>query len=365
MPERQSSDGGASDSTPIHAETSAAGTRATPEAVTPTLRDAQTQPLVTIGIPTYNRVTGYFPGALASALAQDYPRLEIVVCDNASTDGTEAFMRGQTDPRIRYVRHPKNVGPNANFNACLTNARGTYFLLLHDDDLIDPDFVSSCVAALREDHDVGLVRTGARVIDGAGRIVAASRAAVDGSGTSDLLRAWFARKTPFYLAATLFHTEHLRSVGAFGSPHGLYQDVKAMVQVMARYGRRDVDAPKASFRRHDANNGTANSALSWGEDALHLLGVIADELPEDAPELRRLGLPYFCRKCYRNASAIPNVAERWRVYRRLYRMFERSASPTAFEARRLWFRARGRGGRWLRGVGVRSARSKADGRTPA
>lgn len=314
-------------------------------------------PLVTIGIPTYNRVDGYFPGALAAALAQEYPRLEVLVCDNASTDGTEAFMLAQTDPRIRYVRHPKNVGANANFNACLSNARGSYFTLLHDDDLIDPDFVASCVAALGGDTGVGLVRTGARVIDGHGRTLASTRAAVAGTSTADLLRAWFARTTPLYLAATLFHTEHLRAVGAFASPHGLYQDVKAMVQVMARFGRRDVDEVKASFRRHAANNGTANSALAWGEDALHLLSVIADELPADAVELRRLGLPYFCRKCYRNASTIPDARQRWRVYRELHRMFERTTSPWWFEARRWGRRARRAGGRAV--GGLRSGRDRS------
>lgn len=55
-------------------------------------------PLVTIGIPTYNRFDGYFPGALEAALTQDYPNIEIVVSDNASTDGTEAFMRSVDDP---------------------------------------------------------------------------------------------------------------------------------------------------------------------------------------------------------------------------------------------------------------------------
>ena len=102
-------------------------------------------PLVTIGMPTYNRRHGYFPQALQSALAQDYPNLEVVVCDNASTDGTQEYMEAMTDPRLRYVRHAENIGANANFNSCLENADGHFFLMLHDDDLLDPTFVSRCV----------------------------------------------------------------------------------------------------------------------------------------------------------------------------------------------------------------------------
>ncbi len=52
------------------------------------------------------------------------------------------------DERVRYVRHEENIGPNNNFNACLKLARGTYFLLLHDDDRLDPDFAAYCMDAL-------------------------------------------------------------------------------------------------------------------------------------------------------------------------------------------------------------------------
>ena len=58
-------------------------------------------PLVTIAIPTYNRAGSYLPVALGSALAQRYPRLEVLVADNASSDETASFVRGITDERLR------------------------------------------------------------------------------------------------------------------------------------------------------------------------------------------------------------------------------------------------------------------------
>lgn len=105
------------------------------------------RPFITIGIPTYNRAEGYLKEALESALAQNYPNLEIVIADNCSTDNTKAVVEGYADERIRYFRHEKGIKPNDNFNFCLQQARGAYFLMLHDDDKIDPDFLAACITA--------------------------------------------------------------------------------------------------------------------------------------------------------------------------------------------------------------------------
>ena len=104
-------------------------------------------PLVTIAIPTYNRAGSYLPVALNAARGQNYPRLEIIVADNASSDDTASFVQGIRDPRLRYLRHQVNIGANRNYNYCLSKARGDYFLLLHDDDAIDADFVDACMKA--------------------------------------------------------------------------------------------------------------------------------------------------------------------------------------------------------------------------
>ena len=60
------------------------------------------RPLVTIGIPTFNRADSYLPESLGSALGQDYPNLEVIVSDNGSSDGTEVFVKSLNDPRVRY-----------------------------------------------------------------------------------------------------------------------------------------------------------------------------------------------------------------------------------------------------------------------
>jgi glycosyltransferase involved in cell wall biosynthesis len=115
-------------------------------------------PLVTIGIPTYNRAR-LLNRAIESAMAQDYDNLEVVVSDNVSTDGTVEVCRewGARDPRLRYVRQEYNIGATKNFEAVLGLARGEYFMWLGDDDWIDADYVRVCLHALLDDPELALV----------------------------------------------------------------------------------------------------------------------------------------------------------------------------------------------------------------
>ncbi len=115
------------------------------------------QPLVTIGVPAYNEEK-YIGEALESLLRQTYPNLEIVVGDNGSTDGTAAIVDAfaAKDPRVVHVRHPRNIGQNANFNHLPRIANGTYFAWASAHDFMDADFVEKCVAALEADPEAVL-----------------------------------------------------------------------------------------------------------------------------------------------------------------------------------------------------------------
>ena len=114
--------------------------------------------LVSIGVPTYNRVVS-LERALKSALAQDYEAVEIIISDNASTDGTGAFCEGvaATDARVRYIRQSSNRGAAANFRTVLAEAHGEFFMWLGDDDWMDKSYVSRCVSILGADPSYSIV----------------------------------------------------------------------------------------------------------------------------------------------------------------------------------------------------------------
>jgi glycosyltransferase involved in cell wall biosynthesis len=115
------------------------------------------EPVVSVGIPTYNRIDR-LAIAVESVLAQDHRLLEVIISDNASTDGTEEYCRGLADrePRVRYVRNRENIGPMANFRQVHALSTGDYFMWLGDDDWIDSNYVSACLDALRSDPGASL-----------------------------------------------------------------------------------------------------------------------------------------------------------------------------------------------------------------
>ena len=115
-------------------------------------------PTVTIGIPTRNRAA-LLERALQSALAQQGVAVEVVVSDNASTDGTPALCEAMAaaDRRLKVLRHDVDIGAERNFESVLDAASGSLFMWLADDDWIDPGYVAACAAVLDEHPDCALV----------------------------------------------------------------------------------------------------------------------------------------------------------------------------------------------------------------
>ena len=282
---------------------------------------------VSIGIPTYNRANGYLRQALESALAQDYEPLEIIVSDNCSTDDTEALVKSYNDPRIRYFRQSKNIDANDNFNFCLQKATGAYFLLLHDDDLIEPTFVRECMIAAEGKTDIGIIRTGTRLIDSKGNVVAENLNSVAGVSLKDFFKAWLTGKTALYFCSTVFNTQGLKAIGGFKTPRNLFQDVVAEFCLAAAWGHADVLPALASYRRHDANRGDTVKVMAWCDDCLYLLQLMKALVPEGEKEIGDLGRIFFSRKCYRKAVNIPGLTERWTTYWRVYRSFDYAVKP--------------------------------------
>jgi glycosyltransferase involved in cell wall biosynthesis len=120
----------------------------------------RSETLVSIGLPVRNgeRTVGK---AIRSVLAQDHARLELIVSDNASDDGTEEICRelAGSDPRVRYIRQPENIGLLPNFYAVLREAQGAYLKWIGHDDWLAPGFVGRCAAVLDDDPSLILVTT--------------------------------------------------------------------------------------------------------------------------------------------------------------------------------------------------------------
>lgn len=122
-------------------------------------RPSAAPPLVSIGIPAYNRPVE-LDRAVRSALEQTHGEVEVVVSDDASPDPDVASVLralAAADHRVRVLSQPHNLGHAANYQRVLECARGEFFMWLADDDWIEPEYVARCLAVLLRDPSAGLV----------------------------------------------------------------------------------------------------------------------------------------------------------------------------------------------------------------
>ena len=130
-------------------------------------------PRVTLAMPVYNGGK-YIRAAIDSILAQDLGDFELIITDNASTDATPDIcveLAGR-DRRIRYVANPTNLGAAPNYNRGYELAQGQYLKWCAHDDLISPNYVSACLAALEADPTASLAYGRTQCIDHEGNAVA-------------------------------------------------------------------------------------------------------------------------------------------------------------------------------------------------
>jgi len=118
-------------------------------------------PILSICIPTFNRLP-YLRELLPIILAEVAeanrvePRVELLISDNASADGTEAYLRTQVYPWLFYRRNTTNIGARYNFLSCIQLAQGDYVWLFGDDDLFVPGGMA-CVLDFLEQYQPGLL----------------------------------------------------------------------------------------------------------------------------------------------------------------------------------------------------------------
>src|SRR2546426_11788493 len=112
--------------------------------------------------------------AVASVLAQTAGDLELIVIDDGSTDTTREILARVRDPRVR-VEHQTRAGLTRALNHALALARAPLVARLDADDLALPERLALQRASLSSPPDVGLLGTGAREVDEAGREVARIR----------------------------------------------------------------------------------------------------------------------------------------------------------------------------------------------
>ena len=128
-------------------------------------------PRLSIGLAVYNG-ENYLAESLDALLGQSYEDFELIISDNASTDGTADICRryGRQDSRIRFIQQPRNIGLAPNHNFVFQQARGELFKWASHDDLYARNLLQQCVDALDEYPHVVLAHSWTAMVDESGTV---------------------------------------------------------------------------------------------------------------------------------------------------------------------------------------------------
>lgn len=215
----------------------------------PSARD--TEPgLVTVAVPLYRRFR-YVPGVLRSVAQQDYPHVDLLVSDNGE-NGREVreLVEEHAPPGHRFRRNDETVGIVDHFNQLVEAARGEYFVLLQDDDEINPEFLSVLIEVLESEPDVGAALARVERMDEEGRAVPrdAGEEPPKRMTGRDFVRLWCRGGRDFVCFATnLARTAEIRAAGGYPPfPKGTGVDNALLLKLVL--GRRIAWEPDAVFR---------------------------------------------------------------------------------------------------------------------
>jgi glycosyltransferase involved in cell wall biosynthesis len=156
-------------------------------------KETKALPRVSIGLPVYNG-ENFLEDAARSVLAQTFADLELVVCDNASTDRTAEIAQdlAASDRRVRYFRNERNLGAAPNYNRTWHESRGAYFKWLSHDDRLLPTYVEATVAALDAAPDAVLCNSVVDYIDEHGNVFATYDSELRAASGPDAVRRFAA-----------------------------------------------------------------------------------------------------------------------------------------------------------------------------
>jgi glycosyltransferase involved in cell wall biosynthesis len=234
---------------------------------------------VTIAIPTYNRA-GYLRIALDSALAQTYSNLEVVVSNNASSDDSAALLASIADPRLRVVEQRTTISMMENWNACLSAASGKYFLLLSDDDVLEPTAIEEMVEVFegseRHGQPIGFVYCAGKIIDQNGNTLSVGKEVPCSESAKELILAFFEGKRNLWPCSILYRKDDLAP--GYDSRFPLEADAAQWMRAVVAYGSaRFVSRRLTRYRMH-LNMTLKTPAAVWAKENTALAEFAIAEL---------------------------------------------------------------------------------------
>jgi hypothetical protein len=225
-------------------------------------------PRVCIGVPVYNGER-FLRATLDSMLGQTLQEYEVIISDNASTDGTEKICREYVarDARIRYVKNEVNLGIAGNYNRVFELSWAPYFKWANADDVLGPEFLESCVEVLDRHPQVVLCYGKTLLIDESGSSLGPYEDGLDlrSPNPTERFLLVIERLRLVNVLQGVFRREVLGKTGLLGKYPG---SDEVLVAELALHGQF-CEIPKRMFFRR--MHGQASSSLTTVESQQHYM----------------------------------------------------------------------------------------------
>jgi glycosyltransferase involved in cell wall biosynthesis len=238
------------------------------------------QPKISVHIIAYNQ-KDYIREAIDSALAQDYPNLEVVVADDASSDGTAEIIADyarQHPGRVIAALSPKNLGITRNSNVGLRACSGEYIAFMGGDDVLLPGKISAQTAWFADRPNRVLCGHQVEVFyqDDSRPPYPLSRYLIAGTGAEAIIK-----HNPFGATAVMVRASRIPPHG-FDETLPVVSDQMMWVDVLREDGEFGfVPGTYARYRKHDTN--VTNDPLRHLGDVERYLRNVAERHPTFAP----------------------------------------------------------------------------------
>ena len=246
--------------------------------------------LVSICIPNYN-MQHFIGEALRSALEQTYTNIEVIVLDNASSDGSWELIQAvaTNDLRIKCFRNDYTIRMVENYNKVLNYASGTYINLLSADDLIESKFVEKCICLFDDYDNLGYVFSDRLLIDNKGKIMPTNTFYEDSAIIKGIEEARVniigSHNAPSQMLIKRFC---LDKVGGFDERFECSFDINCTIKLNLNYDLGYLKDKLCKYRTH-----SEMSTSFFKKSKLNVMEIyqtklsILDELPDGAKQLAK------------------------------------------------------------------------------
>ena len=240
--------------------------------------------LVTIAIPAYK--DKWLAEAIESALNQDYENIELIIVDDHSPYGLEKIVTPYLkDSRVRYYYNEKNLGKESivlNWNKCVDLANGEFFVLLCDDDILLPNFVSSLLTLAKKYPDCNVFHGRRIIFDASTEEERKENPWPEFEDYSSFFKADYLKQRKHTITEFLYRTELIKKEKYEVFPVGYFSD-NATILKFAKYGgiasSSEVVCRFRKSREHISGNNKyvyakAKAAIffyQWYQDNINLL----------------------------------------------------------------------------------------------